>query len=153
MIRTRFDTTGTCDLQVVWFDSLPLDVASACCRLQLVQRRSTQSETELAVWWQPASYTAGSHGTLLSSHRHDLRTVASEVMACTQQGALAHSPCCHTRLGTERWPQAHVIPHPRPTRWQTTARRSTWYRSTQKNMIRTRIDTTGTCATRASPVR
>ena len=57
MIWTWFDT-GTCDLQqVVWFDSLPLDVASACCRLQLVQSRSTQSETELAVWWQPASYS------------------------------------------------------------------------------------------------
>ena len=35
-----------------------------------------------------------------------------------QQGPLAHSPCCPTRLETERWPQAqnHVILDPWPTR-------------------------------------
>ena len=35
--------------------------------------------------------------------------IAPEVAACAQQGALAHRPCCHTRLETERWPQAHEI--------------------------------------------
>ena len=47
-------------------------------------------------------------------HRQDLRTDASEVTACAQQGALARRPCCHSRLRTKRWPQAHKPRHPAP---------------------------------------
>ena len=46
---------------------------------------------------------------MLYAHRHHFRTVAPEVSACAQHGALAHRPCCHIRSDTERWPQAHEI--------------------------------------------
>ena len=55
---------------------------------------------------RPPKRRGGEQGGTFDS-RKDVNWPAS-ASVCAQQGALAHSPCYHTWLETERWPQAHI---------------------------------------------
>ena len=111
------------------------DFETCVCVWKMVYAAATTLKggvSSTAVCGKMASQVARWNRKLDVRHRKDVNWPA-RARVCAQQGALAHNPCCHTRSGTKHWPilapstHSRIIPHPRPTRWQTTSRRSAWY--------------------------